>query len=290
MTLRLALGTVQFGLHYGVANQAGRVTVAEAAAILQRARAAGVDVLDTAVAYGDSEECLGSIGLGGWRVVSKLPPLPPEVADVAGWARGHAAESLRRLGVARLDALLLHRSADLLGARGASLRQALDSLQQEGTALAVGVSIYDPAELDGLWPIWRPQLVQAPFNVLDRRLVQSGWLERLARHGVRVHARSIFLQGLLLMQPQQRPAWFAPWRALLDDWLEWCRVRGCSPLQAALGLVQATPGIERMVVGVDTVRQLEEILAAMSAPVPPVPAELVSDDCDLIEPRRWSVA
>ena len=290
MTPRLALGTVQFGLRYGVANQAGRVTSIEAAAILKRARAAGVDMLDTAVAYGDSEAALGSIGIADWRVISKLPPLPPEVMDVSQWARTHTEASLRRLGVAHLEALLLHRSADLLGARGVSLQQALDSLQQEGCVQAVGVSIYDPTELDAFWPVWRPQLIQAPFNVLDRRLVLSGWLDRLARHGVRVHARSIFLQGLLLMQPPQRPAWFAPWRGVLDDWLEWCRQRRCSPLQAALALVQSTPGIERMVVGVDTVRQLEEILDAAVANVPPVPSELISDDRDLIEPRRWSVA
>src|SRR4051812_7806276 len=84
---RLALGTVQFGSRYGIANRSGQTTRDEAAAILAAAYAAGIRTLDTAIAYGDSERLLGEIGVADWRVVSKLPALPPECSDIDAWVR-----------------------------------------------------------------------------------------------------------------------------------------------------------------------------------------------------------
>jgi aryl-alcohol dehydrogenase-like predicted oxidoreductase len=290
MTDKLALGTVQFGLSYGVANAAGQVSQAEAGAILRRAAQAGVTTLDTAIAYGNSETVLGGIGVAGWRVVTKLPPLPEDADDCPAWVRMQVAASLGRLGGIQLEAVLLHRPADLLGAHGADYRAALQALKHDGIARAVGVSIYRPSELDALWPVFRPDLVQAPFNVLDRRLATSGWLPRLASEGVRVHTRSAFLQGLLLMPAAQRPAWFAPWAPLLDEWQNWCELNGVSPLTAALAFGLTNPDIECVVAGVDSLAQLEEILAAsaISAPVPP--PQLSSEDCALIEPSQWKLS
>lgn len=284
---RLALGTVQFGMRYGVANNAGQVDGNAVAAILARASAAGVDTLDTAVAYGESETVLGRAGVAGWRVVSKLPPLPPDIVDVDAWIEQQLQGSLQRLRLNSLDALMLHRSADLGGAHAAGYRAALAAVKSRGLARAVGISIYDTTELEALWDTWRPDIVQAPLNVLDRRLITSGWLARLAADGVRVHARSIFLQGLLLMPATSRPAYFAPWRAILDRWLDWCHSQGLTPQRAAMCFADAQPELERYVIGVDSLMQLEELLAA-----PPVqghlpPADLASHDRALIEPSRW---
>ncbi|HEY4365954.1 MAG TPA: aldo/keto reductase [Steroidobacteraceae bacterium] len=286
---RLALGTAQFGLQYGVANRSGQVSVAEVGQILARAAAANVDTLDTAIAYGTSESCLGAAGVASWRVISKLPPLPGEVDDVRAWCEGQVRGSLSRLGIGRLEGLLLHRPADLLGPRMLEYRAALDALQAAGLVGVVGVSIYDPAELDALWPVFRPGIVQAPCNVLDRRLIRSGWLARLADRGVRVHVRSVFLQGLLLMPATRRPAAFARWREVLDAWDEWCSQHSTSPLSAAIAFLNAQPGIERYVIGVDSLMQLEEVLAAAGASSEVPPQGLFCDDRELIEPARWKL-
>src|SRR4051812_31651776 len=100
---RLALGTVQFGLKYGVANQSGQVSAADIAAILTQARSAGLDTLDTAIGYGDSETRLGESGVQGWQVITKLPPLPADISDVAGWIGSHLAASRQRLRIDALD-------------------------------------------------------------------------------------------------------------------------------------------------------------------------------------------
>lgn len=101
MIERLALGTVQFGLAYGVANRVGQPSEDSAAAIVAAARRAGIDTLDTAIAYGDSERRLGEIGVDGWRVVTKLPPMPAGTSDVGEWVRRSVDGSLARLGVTR---------------------------------------------------------------------------------------------------------------------------------------------------------------------------------------------
>jgi aryl-alcohol dehydrogenase-like predicted oxidoreductase len=99
---RVALGTAQFGMRYGIANRSGQVSLQEVEAILERAQSAGVQVLDSAAAYGDCEKRLGEIGIGGWRVVSKLPRVPQQESDLEGWALHVVTESLRLLKISRL--------------------------------------------------------------------------------------------------------------------------------------------------------------------------------------------
>jgi aryl-alcohol dehydrogenase-like predicted oxidoreductase len=180
---KLALGTVQFGLAYGVANTSGCLTIQEAARVLQSAKLSGIDTLDTAVAYGRSEETLGELGVDGWKVVTKLPAIPPGSNDVAGWVEAEVRGSLERLRVDRLYGLLLHRPGDLLGADGAAYLSALDALKDSGWVDKVGVSIYAPDELDSLFALRRFDMVQAPISILDQRMIRSGWTRRLAEEG-----------------------------------------------------------------------------------------------------------
>lgn len=284
---RLAIGTAQFGMRYGVSNTADSVPDEQIVAILAMARAAGVDTVDTAIAYGDSEQRLGRSGISGWRVVSKLPPLPDGVHDVEHWVFSELAGSLERLGIDQLEGLLLHRPADLLGPNGSAYSRALERARGEGLTRSIGFSIYSPDDLASLISTLRPDLIQAPFNVVDRRLASSGWLEDLSEREIRVHARSAFLQGLLLMPGTDIPAWFDRWRTLLDTWRQGCAALGTSPLVVALRFVLSWPSIERVVVGVASTRQLEEILAAAGTVQEYGFPDVQSQDPELIDPSRW---
>ena len=287
---KLALGSAQFGLRYGVANELDRVGSAALESILALALSAGIDQIDTAIAYGDSESRLGSAGVSAWRVVTKLPALPPGTRNIPDWVESHVRGSLLRLKIPRLDGLLLHRPADLSEVHGFEYLRALESVKERGLIGGAGVSIYSPGELDSVWEIWRPDIVQAPFNVFDRRLVHSGWLTKLVDHGVRIHTRSAFLQGLLLLSDVRRPAWFDRWRQLLYRWQAYCREVQKSPLQVATGFALAQPGIECAIVGVDSRVQLEQVLASVSTqPVPILPGDLSSEDLELLEPSRWKL-
>lgn len=288
MNNRLALGTVQFGLPYGVANQAGQVSREEAGAILDHAASAGLNTLDTAIAYGQSEQRLGEIGVGQWQIISKLPAIPESCGDVPGWVQQSVSGSLQRLGIKRLGGLLLHRPHQLLERDGQVLYAALERLKQEGVVEKIGISIYDPQELDALMPRYQFDLVQAPFNVLDRRMITSNWLTKLKQAGTEVHVRSVFLQGLLLMDALDRPTRFKKWQKFWDVWHQWLAANRLSSLQASLGFALAQTEIDRVIVGVDTVRQLQGILSAADAPAPSLPVELNCEDIDLINPSRWN--
>jgi len=192
--MRVALGTVQFGFPYGVANQSGQVTRSEAKVMLDLAAASGIDTLDTAIAYGDSEACLGEVGIGGFNIITKLPAVPENCDDIVGWVHGQIAASLERLRVASVYGVLLHRPDQLLRRDGEVLFRALQSLKDNGQAQKIGVSINAPRELEELTAQYRFDLVQAPFSLIDRRLQTTGWLQRLKEAGMEIHTRSAFVQ------------------------------------------------------------------------------------------------
>jgi aryl-alcohol dehydrogenase-like predicted oxidoreductase len=284
---RLALGTAQFGTRYGIANVTGQISTVEMAAILERACAAGIDTLDTAIEYGDSEQRLGDLGVAGWRIITKLPPVPDECHSVGDWVERSLTGSLRRLRLDRVYGLLLHRPSELLGPRGEQLYAALGGLKDAGLAGKIGVSVYSPAELEPLLSRFHFDLVQAPFNIVDRRLTESGWLSRLHAAGTEVHTRSLFLQGLLLMDAAQRPAEFARWRGLWDRWHEWLATEKLSALQAALSFGFSCNEIRRFVIGVDSLRHFEQILAAGDSYRGDFPRHLECADPALVDPSEW---
>ena len=286
---KVALGTVQFGLDYGIANEAGQVSLYEAQRVLSLAKGNGIDVLDTAIAYGTSEEILGKVGVDGFRVVTKLPSLPEDPNNIAHWVTEQVRESLARLGQETLYGLLLHRTQDLLGLNGAHLINALADLKNDGVVQKIGVSIYSPDELEVVRNKIKIDLVQAPLNVVDRRLQSSGWLDRLKDDGVEVHTRSTFLQGLLLMERSKIPQKFWRWSNLWGLWHEKLKVLGASPLVASLGYPLSLKQVDQVIVGVDSAAQLSEILqAAENAIEGPDTSFMSSADLDLINPSNWN--
>jgi len=288
--MKLALGTVQFGLDYGVANKAGQVSLAEAQGVLSLASASGIDVLDTAIAYGTSEGVLGKVGVDRFRVVTKLPSLPSAGEnDIAPWVRDQVEASLARLGQKQIYGLLLHRPNDLLGAQSKLLIEALIALKEAGVVQKVGISIYSPDELDAIRKKVQIDLVQAPVNVIDRRMETSGWLDRLKDDGVEVHARSVFLQGLLLMERGKIPQKFSRWSTLWDAWHGKLQNSGASPLAACLDYPLSLRQIDHVIVGVDAATQLAEIIQASNKTEADLDTSfMTSTDTNLISPSNWN--
>lgn len=286
--MRLALGTAQLGLPYGIANQCGQVTRSAAKAMLQLAGASGIDTLDTAIAYGESEICLGEVGTQGFRLVTKLPAVPDGCPDVSDWVQAQVNASFSRLGVNAVYALLLHRPQQLLGMEGKALYQSLQCLKETGQVKKVGVSVYAPSELEALIPRYRFDLVQAPFNLVDRRLCTTGWLQRLKAEEIEIHTRSAFLQGLLLMSPATIPSKFSLWSDLWSKWHDWLGHHTASAVQACLAYPLSFPEIDRVVVGADSVSQLQQIIDAASSAAPIDLPDLYCSAENLINPSRWS--
>jgi aryl-alcohol dehydrogenase-like predicted oxidoreductase len=287
--MKLALGTAQFGLDYGVSNTAGQVKLPEVKKILAEAQKYNIDTLDTAIAYGNSERILGDAGVNNFNVVTKLPPVPKATKDIALWLNNQVQSSLQKMQVKSLSGLLLHESSDLLKAPNLELFNSLSKLKDDGIVSKVGVSIYNPDELDALAERGiKIDIVQAPFNILDRRLESSGWLHRLHLAGIEVHTRSAFLQGLLLQQRDQRNSYFNKWANYFTIFDEWVNDTRQTPLGASLNFVYSNKYISKVIVGVESRVQLTEMLSSISQNSQfPVPDELDVDDHMLINPSSW---
>jgi hypothetical protein len=283
---RLALGTAQFGLDYGVANNAGQVSLSEAKRIVVLAHESGIDTIDTAIGYGDSERNLGQIGVARFKLVTKLPALPDGVDRVAGWVNGQVDASASRLGVSRIYGLLLHRPMDLLGSNGPELFKAICALKERSVVEKIGASVYAPQELEALTGKYHFDLVQGPLNIFDRRLQNTGWLQRLKDRAIEIHTRSVFLQGLLLLPRHDIPAKFARWSSLWDRWNQWSAGDPDAAIRACLSFPLSLAEIDCVIIGTDSTEQLQRVLANIAPSSRALP-DLACDDEELINPSRW---
>ena len=286
--MKLAIGTAQFGLDYGVSNQNGQVSSQDIDKILKAGISAGITTIDTAADYGGSEQALGSSGMDSFDVVSKFGAVPEATTDVKGWVCEKIEESLVRLNVSSMYGLLLHRPNELLGIHGDIIYEALREAKSQGLIKNIGISISDPTELTQLIDRFDINIVQAPMSIFDRRLHSSGWLERLQKLGVQVHVRSVFLQGLLLMNSRVRPDYFGRWSPLFQNYDNWLTTSNISALEACIGFVKQFSSVDKIIVGIASPSHLDGIFKALTRnAVIATPSNIQSDDVDLINPAKW---
>jgi aryl-alcohol dehydrogenase-like predicted oxidoreductase len=271
---RMTLGTVQFGLPYGIANEAGRPAIARVREILEAAFESGVTALDTAAAYGESEavlgQCLRELGAAeDVFVVTKVRPLTPDERADPTSARAAIREcvemSLRRLGMDRVPAVLFHREDD------AVFLDELAALKDKGLLAHAGVSCGQmPASVLPLLEVPDATAFQIPCNLLDFRHRREGVLRKAAARGACVFVRSVYLQGLLLMPEEKIPHFLRdviePRRRLEAV----ARAHGLGMAEAAMRFVLSLDGVASIVTGVDTPGQLRHNIALFEkGPLPP---------------------
>lgn len=285
--VQLALGTVQFGLAYGIAGRGEAVPDDEARAILEDAAARGVRTLDTAADYGDIESRLSRLAAGlPLEIVSKVPAIPLELAPAAAadFAVRMAQRSRERLGPL-LRGLMLHRSTDLVGERGDAVWPALQAWAR-ADGVRLGASCYDPADSDELARRHGIALTQVPGNAFDQRIADADAHAPLRQ--VEVHLRSAFLQGLLLMPQDDAKRRLPAAAAALERWHADCARRGTPPLLSALAIVKSFSLVTHVVVGVDRLAQWIDIAEAWERARPVHAPELACQEPEVIDPRLWS--
>ena len=288
--MKLTLGTAQFGLDYGVANSIGQIDKDETRKILTFAEQEGINTLDTAIGYGDSEKRLGQAGIDSWNIITKLPEVNIEHSDINYWVNSQINNSLLRLNVLSIYGVLLHRPLQLLEKNGSQLWNSLEGLKERSITKKIGFSVHNPDELDKLWKAgFIPDIVQAPYNVFDQRLKDSGWLSKLNDNKIEVHTRSVFLQGLLLMPSDKRPQYFSKWNNLFNEWDLWLKTNNISGLEAALNFALSEYLIDKIIVGVDNKTQLSEVISASKKHTLCVPKILNTTDEKLINPSLWDM-
>lgn len=290
----LALGTVQLGLPYGIHNRAGQPRREEAFAILSEAWKSGVRALDTASAYGESEAILGEHHAAHPEMNFKICTKAPAQGPLAPGPRAALESSLERLRRGRVEWFLLHRAEDL---RDARVRREMLECREQGLAEKVGVSVYEPREVEEALDLFPVEAVQLPLNFLDQRALRSGLLERLRASGVEVFTRSVFLQGLFFFEPEGLPAHLSGAAELLRELRRRSHEAGSSISSLIFQWHRRLNLVDYTLVGVESLEQLQANLRDFNGEPSSGAAEDFSrwagglgvpDDSILIDPRRWT--
>jgi len=293
--MKIGLGTVQFGMPYGVSNTVGMTGPDEVKRILRYSEGRGVKILDTAAAYGASEKTLGrSLSkTSSFNIVTKTFPLKSDFVDFESIALldQRFNESLNKLQREFVYGLLVHQAKDLLKDGADLLVDWLMKQKESGKATKVGVSVYDREMLDLILEEHDIDLVQLPLNILDQRLLADDYLSKLKSAGIEIHVRSVFLQGLLLMEPNKLPPYFYSIKDHMVELRSFMKQLGLSPLEAAIGFVSSIEEVDSVICGVNTLKQLEEIVACSEVQVSVESFRTFAiNDKSILDPSQWRLS
>lgn len=256
---KLCLGTVQFGLAYGIANEGGQVPKEESREILSHAYDLGIRELDTAFSYGESEALIGDFirqSKKEFRIISKAPHLDNSAFSLEDSAK----ETLKKTGQGRLYGYLIHRFSDLSKYKG--LFQDLCALKQKGLTEKIGFSIYKPEELSELLNAGLEfDILQVPYNVFDQRFKE--YFPTLKERKIAIYARSVFLQGLFFLRQDRIDADFSLAKKTTEKLKAISQANAISVAALCLCFVLLEPSIDKIIIGVDSLGQLKENLESM---------------------------
>ena len=295
--MKLCLGTVQFGMDYGIRGQK-RPLISESLAMLEYAVQNEVDTIDTANAYGIAEEIIGiwlarnSNNRKRIKLVSKsIPNLLDELVQERYYdvMKENLQQSFLRLGVDFLDCYLLHSARYVFDD---AIIDALAQLKSEGYVGEIGVSVYEVEEAKR--GILHPKLdmLQLPHSVFDQRMLHGGVFELTKTHKCVLHARSAFLQGLILMQEHEAPPFLHKARSILKELGEICKKTGLSRVHLAMSYVKQQKAVSHLVFGVDNMEQLKENIGLFHQDIESdimkeVSSKFKNLDADIVMPSLW---
>ena len=284
---KLAIGTAQFGMNYGIANSSGQVNKSNVKSILEYARLKGINTLDTAIVYGNSESKLGKVGLKKWNVITKIPAKTHSYNSIPDWVEKCLEESLKKLGVDNLYGVLVHNSDKMLSDYNKKMIESLTIAKRKGLIKKVGMSVYDSANIINLIDYINIDLIQFPFNVFDQSFLRNGTIDYIKKQNIEIHIRSIFLQGLLILEGKDRPSFCKQFNKYFTLWDEWCKSHSMDKVEGALRVAMSLMNVDKIVVGIDNLEQLKKLVSiSKSNPIKP-PEELFCDEIDLINPSQW---
>lgn len=291
MSSKLVLGSAQFGSCYGISRRSGRLNVNVVKEILAVASDSGIDEIDTAITYGSSELNLGLAGVSQFKVTTKLPKVPSglEGSEIKAWVRAQISQSLLRLKLDSIYRLIVHDEHDCIGEKAKVLFEALESLRHEQLLENIGVSVYSPEILRAIGSPNSIDTVQFPINLCDRRFFDFLEIPDPLSTTVSRYGRSIFLQGLLLMEVEKIPSYFSSHLCKFVRWKDMLREQGVDAIDVCLGFINDQKNLNKVVVGCESVAQLRRVLEFRPTAYSHEFDFMASDALDLIDPRRWKI-
>lgn len=282
---KIILGSASWGSRYGEFNEAS-MALDEIPKLISYARKFGINEIDTAPSYGDAEEGIGAIPTRGTLLYTKVSRRDWDAG--AESVQANLENSMASLRVSRLRGLIFH-SAESLLREPRRAEAFMRRTVEDGIADQWGVSVYTPKEAAEIIRVCRPDFIQLPASVADRRFEAAGLLDEMKLREIRVHARSIFLQGVLLQPPMSLPSFLAPLRTWMSQFQKFADELGLTRLQICLLYVLMDVRYDKVLIGVNSENQLRQILTASlrAEPSANIADLLPVNQESLLDPRMW---
>ncbi len=271
---KMTLGTVQLGLNYGMANTTGKPSLEKSFEILDAAIIGGVNSFDTANGYGDSEEVIGKyLSSPACKIKNEVLTTKfgidatkgTDPASIEKQIYDFAELSLKRLNIKKIPIYMLHAAKDMTQF-GNSVPKTLEKLKRDGLIERAGVSVYNPLEVEEMLKNDLYEAIQMPMNAFDTKFVELGLLERLKGKSCIVFVRSVFLQGLFFMDPENLPDSIASTGIYLKRFNTIAQQENLSIAQLALAFIRDLDGVTSVVLGSETPEQVDANVKLMQCP------------------------
>jgi aryl-alcohol dehydrogenase-like predicted oxidoreductase len=283
----IILGSANFNQKYGIKNN--YIKKNEIKELLNFAEKNKIKTIDTSPSYNKSEKIIGSLNNSRFKIISKIPKLPKKIKkkNIQKWLNNKVKKSLKNLKIKKFECLLLHNSNSLLERNGNEIYKSMKNIKKEGLSNKIGISIYDFNTLKKILNKFELNLVQAPLNILDQRLIQTGWLQRLKKRKIEVHVRSVFLQGILLLKYNKLPKKLKKLSKILIIFERWLLKNKYTSLQACISFVFGQKKLDGVIMGCDSKNQLNQILKAKVVKSNFLIPGLKIKNRRLTDPRHW---
>lgn len=290
---KLSLGSAQWGgFSYGISNCGENITsFNEFFEILDYAKKIGIKLIDTSPGYGNAEKNLGTFNIDNFKIVTKTKIIEATEIDdfILERFENDFKLSLQNLNLKKVYGLLIHRSEDILKKGSILLVEKLKKLKDEGLVEKIGISIYEPLLLEKVFEKFIPDIVQLPINIFDQKSYRDGHLYALKEKNVEIHARSIFLQGLLLMNLDAVNPYFDPWKSKLLEFQQFCVKNNISKLEATLNFISNIEEVDQFIMGFDNLVQLKNALRSIDNKKNIDFSNFIIRDEELTNPQKWII-
>tara|TARA_B110000438_G_C15813468_1_gene650811 strand:- start:1947 stop:2816 length:870 start_codon:yes stop_codon:yes gene_type:complete len=287
MKNKIVIGSANFNQIYGIKKNF--IKEREIKKLFNFALKNKIKTIDTSPLYNKSERIIGLLNNNRFKIISKIPKPPKNIKreNIKKWLKQKVVISLKNLKIKKFECLLLHDANSLLYKNGDEIYKGIRNMKINGLTRKIGVSIYDFNVLDKILKKYKFNLIQAPFNILDQRLIEKGRLKKLKKRKIEVHARSIFLQGILLLKHNQLPRKLIKLSKKLILWENWMKKNKFSPLQVCLSFVLNQHKLDGIVVGCNNTDQLNQILKSKQIKNNFLLPNFNIKNKKLIDPRKW---
>jgi aryl-alcohol dehydrogenase-like predicted oxidoreductase len=282
---KISLGTAQFGINYGINEK--KINFKEIKKIINYSNKIKIKKIDTAIAYGKSEKILGSFSLKNWRITTKIPAYRVSYGDPEKWAKNQINNSLNSLRVKRLHGVLFHNTNDLFNSNGKKIYKALLNLKKRGLIKKIGISIYDFKNLNKILKIFKIDIVQVPFNIIDRRLLKSSLLDLQKKNKIELQVRSIFLQGLLFKNLKYKNLKFNRFTKIWTALHNWLYNNKYNLLDVCINDCLRY-NFDSIIIGFENLNHLKRIINYKKINNLRLPVSFSSNKNSLINPTKWN--